>query len=150
MIKLKTNLISGVFAICLGTVLLLIVPFQIQEELFLAQGQISADFIPRVISVIMIILGSMLLIQSLVLKQEKIVCIEIGAFKRGLAFLGLLVAYAILFSLIGFVISSVLFVVSLLLFQKCRNRLYWIICVLFPVVIYILFNYVFSVKLPLI
>lgn len=149
MMKLKTNLVSGIFAICLGTVLLLIVPFQIQKELFLVQGQISADFIPRVISVLMIILGSLLLIQSLVLKQEKIVCIEIGAFKRGLVFLGLLVAYAILFSLIGFVIPSVLFVISLLLFQKCRNRLYWIICVLFPVVIYILFNYVFSVKLPL-
>jgi len=150
MVSLRTNLISGILAICLGAVILMLLPSQIQEELFLAHGQISADFIPKVVSIVMIILGILLLFQSLVLHKEQIVTIEAGALKRAMAFLALTVAYGLLFRPLGFLIPSLLFSAALLLLQRSRRWLSWLICCLFPVVVWVLFNVVFLVKLPLI
>lgn len=147
--KLKTNLISGILAIILGSVLLLIVPFQIQEEMFITKGQIPADFIPKTTSWVMIILGIILLAQSVFLKKEQVVEVEKRALGRSLIFLGMLILYAILFTYIGFLLSSVIFSLVLLVFLKCKNPLYYVICVMFPVVVYFVFTYGLSVRLPL-
>ncbi|MCK9547630.1 MAG: tripartite tricarboxylate transporter TctB family protein [Sphaerochaeta sp.] len=150
MVTLRTNLLSGILAICLGAAILILIPFQIQEELFLAYGQISADFIPKVVSLVMIMLGILLVFQSLILHKEKIISIEAGAFKRAMTFLALTVAYGVLFRWIGFLIPSLLFTTGLLILQRSRQWVYWLICCVFPVVIWVLFNVVFLVKLPLI
>jgi hypothetical protein len=147
--KVKTNLISGMLASILGIVLLVINPLQIQEEKFLTNGQIRADFIPKATSYVMILLGVILLVQSIVLKKEKIIEIEAKAFTRSLIFLGMLIVYAILFTYIGYLISSILFSVGLLLFLKCKKPLYYGICIVFPVLVYVVFTYGLSVKLPL-
>lgn len=147
--KLKTNLISGIFAGMLGTVLLILNPSQIQEELFVTPGQIRADFIPKITSYAMILLGIILVIQSIIFHKEQIVEIERTAFSRSLIFLGMLVLYSILFVKFGFLIPSVLFSVGLLLFIKCKKTLYFFICTIFPVFIYFVFNFALAIKLPL-
>lgn len=149
MLKLKTNLISGIFASVLGIILLIINPFQIQEEMFLARGQIRADFIPKATSYVMIFLGVVLLVQSLVLKKEKIVEIDMKAFGRSQIFLSMLILYSIFFRYVGYMIPSIVFSVGLLLFLKCKKPLYYTICAVFPVVVYFVFTYGLSVKLPL-
>ena len=150
MVTLRTNLISGILAICLGATILILIPLQIQEELFLAHGQISADFIPKVVSLVMILLGILLVFQSLILHKEKTITIEADAFKRAVAFLALTVVYGLLFRWIGFLIPSLLFTTGLLVLQRSKQWIYWLICCIFPVVIWVLFNVVFLVKLPLI
>jgi hypothetical protein len=146
--KVKTNLVSGLFASILGIVLLAINPLQIQEEKFLANGQIRADSIPKATSYVMIFLGMVLLLQSIVLKKEDIVEIENKAFGRSLLFLGMLVVYAVLFAYTGYLMSSIVFSLGLLLFLRCKNKLYYVICTVFPVLVYIIFSYGLSVNLP--
>ncbi len=135
----------------LGAAILLLVPSQVQEVPGL-QTQLSAAFIPSVIAVALILVGAGLMGYSF-LERARLLLRPAnlsggGTLRVGLAVL-LLVAYALLFPRLGFVVTSALFVGLYAVMFGSRNPLkIALTLVLVPVVSWLFFELLFRIPLP--
>ena len=121
-------------------------------EVGAAMGQ-GGDFMPKLCSTVWVILSVLLLLQSVSMKEEgEESRISLKGFFSTLV---LLFAYVLLLDIIGFVLTSVIYMfIQMLLFvpEEYRNRksliLFAVISVITPVAVNALFFNVFSLILP--
>lgn len=146
-IKLRTNLISGLLGLIISAAIWFIIPAQI-KVMQASTYSVDARFMPRLVSVIIALMSLVLLIQSLVLKKEKIVSIQVKEeMKVGLFYL-MLVAYVILIPIIGFLISTLLICGGTLLFLRCKKKRYYLTTGIIVVGVYLAFIFLLNVPLP--
>jgi len=147
MIKIRTNLTGGILTMLLAGGLYILMPSQIKGEL-LAEGQIGAAFAPSVVLIVMFLLGICLIAQSTILKKEEIVEIN----KKQLLSVGifsLIVLFAVvLFYLFGFLISTIVMCLLILINLKCKSWKIYLSCGILIAVVYITFTMVLKVQLP--
>lgn len=151
-IKYNNELISGgIFAIVAAVVWFLI-PAQIQT---MEKSQINAQTIPRFAIGGLFIFAVALFIQGL-LREKKTVVVDSAFFRsasfkkesRSIFFAALLIVYAVLFNVIGFILDTVILVSVILFFYHCRKWWYYAIAIATVFIVYAVFTFLLNVNLP--
>ena len=154
----KRDIGWGIFFLVIAIIVWIIVPFQIQES---GRTHMGPRFFPKVISIIMASASIGLIINNLLKylrekKGNKVVNetgekSEKGTFikeiRAVLVFLIMLV-YAILMPLIGFIVSSLIICGIILLVLGAKKWYYYVIMTVAIFFIYYVFKYQLYVQLP--
>ena len=107
---------------------------------------VGAGFFPTVIAIIQIIICSILIIQHLN-KTEKIKKVRLITSHSIFGFT-LLIGYAILISLVGYLPASLIGFTYYLVYYRVKKPLYYVFAWAFVFAIYFLFSEVFVISLP--
>jgi putative tricarboxylic transport membrane protein len=114
-------------------------------------GSLGAAHWPRFIAVVLLIFTVLLLIQTIFSKssQSSPLNFKSGGIKRVFALFGILIAFGITLPILGFLLSSFLFIVVVMLVMGEKKKS-WIIysSVGITVGIYIIFDYLLKLMLP--
>jgi len=144
-IKYKCNLVCGIGALLASAALFLIIPWQIQVETVVNFG-ITSRSLPYGIAVLIGLCGMALVIQSLVLKQDKEKILDLSAeFPPALLFVAFIL-YILSFEKDWMVSTALLACVTLAL-SKCKNWLYYVIAVVLTIGMYFLFANILHIRL---
>jgi len=145
-IRYKDNLTAGILSIIFGIVLYLLIPIQIKAEASSTYG-ITSRSIPYALSVLVMICGAGLIIQSLLLKNDEVKELEVGKELKGFLYMMLLLGYGIGVSK-NFMVSTIILGTATLAFVRCRKPLYYGIAAAVVVLIYYIFTQLLHVRLP--
>lgn len=152
-IKYNAEIISGsVFAI-LGFILWLQIPNQVQT---MEKSSINAQMLPRIAIGGLMLFSVCLLLEGLLLKEKKELVVAAGIFRsdgfrkemRSVLFALFLVGYCFIIQLLGFILSTVILVLAVLLFYGARKWYYYAIPLAMVGVVYYIFRTLLHVSLP--
>jgi putative tricarboxylic transport membrane protein len=151
--RINFNVIGAAFFILFSIIFYLLIPYQIAKpRLFMGRAlvEMKPTLFPRITMVVLLSLSVWYLIQSFHLKEKNLFR-ELPArmYIKIAVSVGILLAYAMLFERLGFVISSMLVVGILPLYYGYRNILIYVLAFIgTPLAIYFLFTRVLKVSLP--
>lgn len=112
---------------------------------YIGDTGLGPDFFPKVISVVLFILGVLIFISSG--KDKKVE--KNPNVKYTLTTIGIFAIYIVLIGKIGYLVSTILFSFTIIsLLKKNSIVLKVIYSIVFPVGLYLLFTYAFKVSLP--
>lgn len=152
-IKYNSEIISGLVFVIVAAVLWLLIPSQIQT---LEKTAINAQTIPRIAIGGLFLCSAGLLIQGLLSHDKKEIVITRESFHsdgfrremRSLLFAAFLIIYCFLVTLLGFIVSTVLLVIAILLFYGARKWYYYTIPIVMVGVVYYVFAVLLRISLP--
>lgn len=141
---LNRNVLFPTLIIIISAILLvLITQFAVPRY---QDASVGAGFFPTAVAIIQIVICSVLIIQY---RKKKNTAKELPLLSSksifGIAFV---VAYAVLISLVGYLIASLVGFTFYLIYYKIKKPLYYVIAWLFVFIIYYLFSEVFVISLP--
>lgn len=145
-ISYKSNFCAGVASIIFGIICWFVIPRQIGTEFSVSYG-ITSRTVPYAVALLCIVCGIALIVQSLVFKKDEVKTVEIGKELKALAYMVVMLVYALLFKR-SFIGSTVFLGVVTLAFTGCRKKLFYVIVIAAVVVLYLLFSQVLHVRLP--
>lgn len=148
MLRIKTNLAGGILTILISSILLLLMPYQIKIGVGTISSYLGASDVPRMLLILMIVLGVILMLESLVLKKEHIVEVEVVQLKNVAVFTGIIFVGVVLFYLLGYLISMFVMCGLILIRLKCKERKLYIVCAILIVLVYVVFTQALNVRLP--
>lgn len=141
---LNRNIIFPALMIAVSAILLVLIN-QFPEPRF-QDAPVGADFFPAVIAIIQIIICGVLIAQH---RSSKKTVKEAPLLSRksifGIAFL---IGYAVLISLVGYLLASLIGFTFYLIYYKIKKPLYYVVAWIFVFTIYFLFSEVFVISLP--
>lgn len=148
-IRLYVDIITPIIFIIFAVAVLLAMPSQIA---LLSSSSINERSFPTLLMFLIIICGVVLLGKEIfnIVAKKKVNIVETTALVevKALIILGLLVLYWLLMGLIGFIISSILLGLAMLMFFRVKKPSYYIIVSVVAVLIGVFFRYVLNVRLP--
>lgn len=145
-IKYKSNLCAGVVSIIFGIICAVIIPKQIGTEFSVSYG-ITSRTVPYAIALLCVVCGIALIVQSLVFKKDEEKTMELSKELKALAYMVVMLIYALLFKH-SFIGSTVFLGVVTLAFTGCRKKLFYVIVIAAVAILYLLFSQVLHVRLP--
>ena len=143
--KIKTNLVSGVIMGVAALLLIILMPSQVRVPAY-DSGAPSPRIIPGICLAIMLVSSIALIIQSLVLKQEKIVEFDWAKEKPAILLILGMCVYIGLMLCIGYVLASL--IVFPLVYVGERKPGPYIVVLVSAFAIFLLFKNVFNISLP--
>ena len=148
-IRLYVDIITPIIFIIFAVAVLLAMPSQIA---LLSSSSINERSFPTLLMFLIIICGVVLLGKEIfnIISKKKANVVETTALVevKALIILGILVLYWLLMGLIGFIISSILLGLAMLMFFRVKKVSYYIIVSVVAVLIGVFFRYVLNVRLP--
>lgn len=148
-IRLYVDIITPIIFIIFAVAVLLAMPSQIA---LLSSSSINERSFPTLLMFLIIICGVVLLGKEIfnIVSKKKANIVETTALVevKALIILGILVLYWLLMGLIGFIISSILLGLAMLMFFRVKKVSYYIIVSVVAVLIGVFFRYVLNVRLP--
>lgn len=151
-IKYNNEILSGALFMIASAILWLLIPKQIQS---LEKGMVTASTVPRIAIGGLFICALLLFVQGLRLPKKTIVLeksmISSPKFKKELKsviFALILLAYGLLFNVIGYIVDTALLVVAILLFYRSKKWWFYGIGIATVLLIYLVFSQVLNVNLP--
>lgn len=148
-IRLYVDIIAPTIFIIFAVAVLLAMPSQIA---LLSSSSINERSFPTLLMFLIIICGVVLLGKEIfnIVAKKKVNIVETTALVevKALIILGILVLYWLLMGLIGFIISSILLGLAMLIFFRVKKVSYYIIVSVVAVLIGVFFRYVLNVRLP--
>ena len=145
--KIKTNLVSGILMGAIALLLLVLMPGQVRVPAF-DSGAPSPRIIPGICLGIMLVSSIALLIQSLVLKQEKVVEFDWEKEKPAILLIVGMCVYIVLMLCIGYVLASLIIFPLVLFYVGERKPGPYIVVLVSAFAIFLLFKNVFNISLP--
>lgn len=145
--KIKTNLVSGILMGAIALLLLVLMPGQVRVPAF-DSGAPSPRIIPGICLGIMLVSSVALLIQSLVLKQEKVVEFDWEKEKPAILLIVGMCVYIGLMLCIGYVLASLIVFPLVLFYVGERKPGPYIVVIVSAFAIFLLFKNVFNISLP--
>lgn len=145
--KIKTNLVTGILMGAFSLFLLLTMSEQIRIPAY-DSGAPSPRIIPTICIIIMLISSIALIIQSLVLKQEKVVEFDWEQQKPIILMIIGLCAYVGLMLCIGYVLASLIVFPVMLFYCGERKPGPYIVSVIAAFAIFLMFKNIFNISLP--
>lgn len=141
---LNRNILFPALIIALSAVLLVLIN-QFPEPRF-QDAPVGADFFPAVVAIIQIIICGVLIFQYKNKKQK----VEEAPLLSSKSVFGIvfLIGYAVLISLVGYLIASLVGFTFYLIYYKVKKPLYYAFAWIFVFTIYFLFGEVFVISLP--
>lgn len=153
--KLKYNaeIISGAVFAVVGAVLWLLIPSQIQT---MEKGVVNAQTLPRIAIGGMFLFAVGLLLEGLFAKEKKELVITAASFHsaafkkelRSIVYCLFLVVYCLIIQPLGFVVSTVLLVLAVMLYYGARKWYYYAIPLAMVGIVYYVFRVLLHVSLP--
>lgn len=152
-IKYNTEIISGAVFAVMGAVLWLMIPSQIQT---MEKGAVNAQTLPRIAIGGMFLFAVGLLLEGLFAKEKQELVITVGSFRsnsfkhemRSIFYCLFLVAYCLIIQPLGFVVSTVLLVLAVMLYYGARKWYYYAIPLAMVGIVYYVFRVLLHVSLP--
>ena len=151
--KLSPNLLSGIVSILFGIFIYYKIPTEVEKPVLIF-GQSSSEIDPQIVPTIIAFMFLIFGIYTVLYEKDYIKSNSWPKVTKNLlinisATILFLILYSILFQYLGFVISSVLLILSLGTFMGNVNFKYiTVISILFPLSIFFLFVNVMHVFLP--
>ena len=151
--KLSPNLLSGIISILFGIFIYYKIPTEVEKPVLIF-GQSSSEIDPQIVPTIIAFMFLIFGIYTVLYEKDLIKSNSWPKVTKNLlinisATILFLILYSILFQYLGFVISSVLLILSLGTFMGNVNFKYiTVISILFPLSIFFLFVNVMHVFLP--
>jgi hypothetical protein len=152
-IKYNSDIISGTLFLVLAGILYALIPSQIQT---METTAVTAQTIPRIVTVGLFLFSCCLLLQGLIKTPKKTARISSESFKsavfrkemRSILFASLFIVYGFLLTFTGYVISTALLSVAILLYYGARKWYYYAISLFTIGVVYAVFALLLDVNLP--
>lgn len=152
-IKYNSEIISGIVFLVAAAILWVLVPSQIDT---LETSAVNAQTIPRIAIGGMFLFSLGLLLQGVFANEKKVVILNRSTFAsesfrkemRSVLYALILLAYIVLLTFVGFLISTALLVVAILLFYGARKWYYYAIPLAMVGVVYFVFKTLLHVSLP--
>ncbi|GLS90499.1 hypothetical protein GCM10007916_15660 [Psychromonas marina] len=141
---LNRNILFPALIIALSAILLVLIS-QFPEPRF-QDAPVGADFFPAAIAIIQIIICGVLIVQHK--NNKKTVKEEPLLSSKSIFGVVFLIAYAVLISLVGYLLASLIGFTFYLIYYKVKKPLYYIVAWIFVFTIYFLFGEVFVISLP--
>lgn len=146
-IKIKTNLWSGIIMGIASIVLLLLLPREVRLPAY-DSGAPSPRIIPGLAITGILICSVCLLVQSLILKKDKIYEFDLKQELPTIILIGMMCLFTFLIIKLGFIVGvCVVFPLMLFYFGE-RKPFIYIFSLAVGIGIYFLFKYVFNISLP--
>ena len=151
--KLSPNLLSGIISILFGIFIYYKIPTEVEKPVLIF-GQSSSEIDPKIVPTIIAFMFLIFGVYTALYEKDSIKSNSWPKITKNLLInisttLLCLILYSILFQYLGFVISSVLLILSLGTFMGNVNFKYiTVISILFPLSIFFLFVNVMHVFLP--
>lgn len=145
-IRYRSNAAAGAVSIVLGVICLILSPRQIGEDYAVTYG-ITSRTVPYAVTVLWIVCGLALLVQSLLLKKDEVKELDLKKEGKALAYMGILLVYAILFNK-SFLLSTAFLGAVTLVFVGCRKKLFYAIVLALVTALYLLFSQVLHIQMP--
>ena len=144
-IRLRSNLTSG--CLCLITSLFLwwVIPDQI--SLVNNNAFIDARFVPKILASVIGLCGLILVVQSY-LSGDRHLEFNLTTEFRALRYVVMIIAFAYLLPVIGFIPASLLLGLITLVLSGCRERRYYLIVTALVLFLYAVFSFVLQIRLP--
>ena len=143
---MKTNVIGGVLFLIFGLVALFLIPAQVPAP---EPGMIGPRYVPYIMAIAMILLSVVLIVQGLLSKDGKVSFRGILPSKEALLTTLLIILWVVGLALgLGFIPTSLLFVLAGLLLYRTKGWLNYAIAVVFVFVLYLVFAVFLRVQLP--
>ena len=152
-IKYNSDIISSLFFLIIASLIWFFIPSQIDT---METTAVTAQTIPRIVTVGLFIFSTALLLQGLFKTPKKVLHIDSQTFKgmafhremRSLLFCALFILYAILLTFAGYLISTALLSVAILLYYGARKWHYYGISLVTVAAVYSIFTMLLDVNLP--
>ena len=151
-IRYNREIISGAIFVVLSAVLWFLIPVQVQT---LEKTPINAQTFPRIAIGGMFLCSVGLLLEDLRPGEAGVVCDERefspNAFKkemRSVVFALLLIAYCFLIGHLGYIVSTILLVLAVMMFYKARKWYYYAIPLGMVGIVYYVFKVLLHISLP--
>lgn len=152
-IKYNTEMISGTIFAILGAVLWFLIPSQVQT---LEKTFINAQTFPRIAIGGLFLFSVGLLLEGLFAREKKEVYITKESFRsaafkkemRSVLFALFLIAYCFLVGHLGYVVTTVLLVLAVMLFYGARKWYYYAIPLGMVGIVYYVFKVLLKISLP--
>ena len=146
-IKIKTNLVTGIIMGLISVILLVVMPQQVRVPAF-DSGAPSPRIIPTICIVLMLIFSVVLIVESLVLKKEKIMEFDWAKEKPAIILILAMCVYVALIIASGFILASIIVFCFVQFYCGERKPIMYIYTVAAGILIYFLFKNVFLINLP--
>lgn len=152
-IRYNTEIISGAVFSVAGAALWLLIPSQIQT---MEKSAVNAQTLPRIAIGGMFLFAVGLLLEGLFSKEKKELVINAEAFRsaafkkelRSIVYCLFLVAYCLIIQPLGFVVSTVLLVLAVMIYYGARKWYYYAIPLAMVGIVYYVFRVLLHVSLP--
>lgn len=152
-IKYNSEMIAGAVFVIVAAVLWLLIPSQIQT---METSAINAQTIPRVAIGGLFLFSAALLIQGIFSDGKKEVVINKETFRsesfrlemRSVIFALFLIGYCAIIGLLGFIISTIILAVAILIFYGARKWYYYAIPIAMVGIVYYVFGVLLHISLP--
>ncbi|MBQ8972297.1 MAG: tripartite tricarboxylate transporter TctB family protein [Clostridia bacterium] len=152
-IKYNSEIISGAIFSIVGAALWLAIPTQIKT---MEKSAINAQTMPRIAIGGMFIFAVCLLLEGIFFKEKKTAVVTRETFRsvafkkemKSVLYALMLIAYCFIVKPLGFLISTELLVVAILLFYGTRKWYYYIIPMAMVLIVYYIFGVLLHVSLP--
>lgn len=148
MIKLKKNLLAGILTCLIGVAYRFLISVGIKAKVQFTTKAIGPDYMPKLVSYVLIVLGAILIYQSVVLKKDEYLIIAFNQEKPVLLYLVVLLGLIILTPLIGFLPASTIAAVLFMVIMGEKKILYYVIVLIMCAAIYALFRFILGVPVP--
>ena len=152
-IRYNTEIISGAVFAVVGAVLWLLIPSQIQT---MEKGAVNAQTLPRIAIGGMVLFAVGLLLEGLFAKEKKELVITAESFRsaafkkelRSIVYCLFLAAYCLIIQPLGFVASTVVLVLAVMVYYGARKWYYYAIPLAMVGIVYYVFRVLLHVSLP--
>lgn len=152
-IKYNSEIISGLIFLIFGIVLWIMIPSQIKT---MESSAITAQTFPRIIIGGLVLFSAGLLLQGIFGKEKKVLVIMKETFQteqakkelRSLVYILILIAYCFLVKPLGYLVSTLLLVLAVMLFYRARKWYFYAIPLGTVCIIYLVFKMALRVSLP--
>jgi amino acid transporter len=145
-IRFRTNLVSGIVFGLFSLVVWLLIPTQIMSKG--SYTIVNAQFVPKLVTVLIFAFSIILIIQSLVFKKDNYAELHFKKEFRLILFFLFLLTYLILMNVIGFLIASLVFCTATLFYLRSRNWKHYVSTYIIVFILFLIFTKVLSVPLP--
>lgn len=148
MIRVKKDMGMGVISCIVAAGFWLLIPVGITSKTTIVTNAVGPDYMPKLISIVMFILGAILIGKSILKHTDTEEVIELKAEIDVFLYLGNLVMFLFLMPIIGYLLSA--FLMSALAFTIFRekHKRYYFIMFFICAAVYVVFKFVLKVPLP--
>lgn len=152
-IKYNTEILSGAVFTAVGAALWLSIPTQIKT---MEKSAINAQTLPRIAIGGMFIFAVLLLLEGVFFREKKVLTVTRESFRsegfkremRSVIYALFLIAYCFIVKPLGFLISTALLVVAIMIFYGAKKWYYYAIPLGMVGVVYYVFRVMLHVSLP--
>ena len=148
-IRYRINLTFGIISVFLSLLIWILIPSQIDpQRVDITRIATNPQYVPRLFTILVFINGCILILQSLIFKKDETKEIHLSDEIRVFSFIFLVVVYALMLEPIGFLISALFLVNTIMVLLRIKNKRFYLYGTLFVLFVYVALVLILKMSLP--